>query len=375
MNKVLFKQQDVSDPYALYAEQLANDPVYWDADNKVWGIYTYDDCRLLLTSEYTCIPFPAAPVEGVLNEYATILLQHLVRLSNGDHHIAVREIVMQLYKAMQPVSAGLLLATSLNKSTIDWVAMSKSLPLHHLLKSFRFSQAATEIILFLIEDLVKIMWPHKTATEVEMVNKASKQVYQLAEQHLLTGALGAIAADKLVMSTVNLVGLMIQSYDAGRGLFSNALLQAFANPLTGNGPINKEIVRPLVVETLRYDPPIHLTRRILTRDMLIGNKQLQEGDTVVLVLASANRDPAHFERPAVFDVSRSNNPSHLTFGMGAHACVAKHSSVALATEALVYLFNKYPDTKLLTEQLSYEPLVNARLPKQVLITLNTEPAD
>jgi cytochrome P450 len=369
MNAVLFKQSEVDNPYEAYAQQLADNPVYYDAAHQVWGIYGYDDCRLLLTSEHIHIPFPAAPVEGVLNEYATTLLQHLVRLSNGDHHTTTREIVMQLYKAMQPVAVDLLMPSLLHKGIIDWVSISKSLPLQHLLKSFRFSAADTATVLVGIEHLVKIMWPHKTAIQVDEVNHASKQVYQLTEKHLLTGIAGAMTTDQLVMSTANLVGLMIQSYDAGRGLLSNALLQAFNHPVTDHGPITKETIKPLVIETLRFDPPVHHTRRVLTRDRVIGNSELKEGDTVVLILASANRDPAHFERPAVFDVNRSNNLSHLTFGLGAHACVAKHSAVALATEALAYLFSHYPQVSLLTTRLTYEPLLPARLPQSLLICL------
>ena len=369
MNEVLFKQSEVNNPYEQYAQQQASHPVYWDAQNKVWGIYTYKGCWLLLNSPHTRIPALAAPAEGVLNEYAVLLLQHLVRLGNGAQHSHARQIVMQLHKGMQPVSTALLLDQLLARhhvTTIDWVTISKQLPAYHLLNSFRFPQENIQAILCCIERLVTIMSPHKTTEQVTAINTAAQQVYQLTEQQLLSGMAGAVAPDQLVISTVNLVGLLIQSYDAGRGILCNALLQAFTRSTTTG---HREAMKKLVVETLRYDSPIHNTRRVLTSNMVIHNRELKEGDTVVLVLAAANRDPAQFEHPELFDTNRHNNNTHLTFGAGAHACVAQHSAVAMATEALVYLFHQYPEVRLLMEQVSYEPLVNARLPQQLLIAL------
>lgn len=369
MNAVLFKQSEVNNPYERYAQQQANHPVYWDAESKVWGIYTYKGCWQLLNSPHTCIPALATPAKGTLNKYAVLLLEHLVRLANGEHHHHARQIVIQLHKSMQPVSTALLLDELLTRqdtTTVDWVRISKQLPVYSLLKSFRFPQEAIQAILSCIEQLVTIMLPHKTKEQVTAINTTAQQVYLLTEQQLLTGIAGPVPPEQWEISTVNLVGLMIQSYDAGRGILCNALLQAFTRSATAS---HQEAMKKLVVETLRYDPPIHNTRRVLTGDMVIHNKELRTGDTAVLVLAAANRDPVQFEHPAVFDTNRPNNHTHLTFGVGAHACVAQHSAVAMATETLTHLFDQYPHARLLTEQVSYEPLVNARLPQQLQIAL------
>jgi cytochrome P450 len=374
MNEVLFKQSEVNDPYALYARQLATHPVCWDAADQVWGIYGYDDCRSLLNSADAYIP--AIPANERLNEYAATLLRHLVRLSNGEQHAEVRAVVVQLHSLMQPVPVAatldVLLVKHIKDGICDWVAVSKELPVYHLLQCFGFAQETITAILPFMEQLVKVMWPHKTAEDIIVINETAEKVYRLTEQHLLTGAMGLVSADRLVMSTVNLVGLMIQSYDAGRGILCNALLQVLKNGIPHNNVQFDELKR-LVVETLRYDPPIQHTRRMLMADTVVSNNKLSKGDTVIIMLASANRDTRQFERPEFFDVTRSNNDTHLTLGLGAHACVAQHSAVNMTTEALVHLFSKHPRVRLQISNISYEPLLNARLPQSMLIDINDPP--
>lgn len=54
----------------------------------------------------------------------------------------------------------------------------------------------------------------------------------------------------------------------------------------------------------------------------LGGEVIQAGERVVCVLAAANRDPAHFEDPEMFDIHRSFTPQqHAAFGRGVHFCL------------------------------------------------------
>jgi cytochrome P450 len=68
-------------------------------------------------------------------------------------------------------------------------------------------------------------------------------------------------------------------------------------------------------------------------------------------------------------VKRINNAEHLTFGIGGHMCLARHFSINMATEALSYLFEKYKMVNLADDDIKYEPRINVRLPKNILISL------
>jgi len=168
----------------------------------------------------------------------------------------------------------------------------------------------------------------------------------------------------------NLIVLFIQSYDAGRGLLGNSLLQCLQQgDLTQLHAGNRDYITRCVRETLRYDPPVHNTRRILIEDIKLDDITLQKGENVVLMLAAANRDAQQFVDPDIFDPFRGNHHELLTFGSGAHVCMAHHFSVHMATEALHFLFQAYKNIELV-EKPGYEPLVNVRVPREMLIGLS-----
>lgn len=77
-----------------------------------------------------------------------------------------------------------------------------------------------------------------------------------------------------------------------------------------------------VEESLRYEAPLPRDRRIATTSTALGGKLVEQGERVVSVLAAANRDPAQFELPDHFDITRSFAPSqHAAFGRGIHFCL------------------------------------------------------
>ena len=75
-----------------------------------------------------------------------------------------------------------------------------------------------------------------------------------------------------------------------------------------------------VEELLRFDPPLHLFTRYALEDAEFAGVRLKKGDRIGLLLGAANRDPARFPDPDVFDSGRSPNP-HVSFGAGIHFCV------------------------------------------------------
>jgi cytochrome P450 len=83
---------------------------------------------------------------------------------------------------------------------------------------------------------------------------------------------------------------------------------------------DRTLVDKTVEELLRYDPPIQATTRFVREPILIAGHKMREGRVVNLLIGSANRDDAHFQDPASFDVTRATD-AHLTFGGGRHLCL------------------------------------------------------
>lgn len=81
------------------------------------------------------------------------------------------------------------------------------------------------------------------------------------------------------------------------------------------------LVTGAVEEVLRYDAPVQLTGRWAHRDTDVQGVPIKAGQQVMCLLGSANRDPAHFEAPDRFDITRTGAGEHLAFSSGAHYCL------------------------------------------------------
>jgi cytochrome P450 family 142 subfamily A polypeptide 1 len=75
-----------------------------------------------------------------------------------------------------------------------------------------------------------------------------------------------------------------------------------------------------VEEFIRWVTPIHNMCRVATTDVEMHGHTIRAGDQLVLMYSSANRDPAHFDDPESFDVTRHPN-HHIAFGFGTHFCL------------------------------------------------------
>lgn len=382
MSSTLFLQSDTNNPYLIYKTMLEKHPVYWDETNKIWAIYSYEDCISILKNPKAQIPAINPNNEQKLNQYSLEIFNNLTRLSNGIQHDIAREIATSLFSNINSVDINYIISqlikNDLAENKIDWInSVCKKLPILVLLKNFGFEENDCDFISDKIEFFTKIMLPNKTKEQVKLINDYSEQFYLIVKKHLFSLAFYKpllskisekhnIQFDEIIPIVVsNLIGLCIQSFDAGRGILSNSFLQIIQNKNISD----KIAIEKSVIETLRFDPPIHNTRRIATEDFLIGENLIKKNDAILIILASANRDSVKFDNALNFDIERNNNNENLTFGIGSHMCLAKYFSIHLATEALWFLFDQFKTITLLENNIQYEQVINARLPKTIWISL------
>ena len=106
------------------------------------------------------------------------------------------------------------------------------------------------------------------------------------------------------------------------------------------------LVRPAVEEIVRWVSPVNMFRRTATSGVMLGGRQIAEGDKVVIFYSSANRDEAVFAAPDEFDVGREPNP-HLGFGGGGpHFCLGRHLAALELRVLLRALAERMPDIAL-----------------------------
>lgn len=145
--------------------------------------------------------------------------------------------------------------------------------------------------------------------------------------------------------------LMAAGNDSTRATYSGIMRQLLEHPdqleLVRDNP---ELIPAAVEEGLRTTPPFSFMGRAATRDTELGDVQIKQGDRVLLWYLASNRDPAVFDDPHTFDVTRHDVDEHQSFGAGGrHFCLG----AALARlELKVWVeetLERFPDLELAGE--------------------------
>jgi cytochrome P450 len=116
--------------------------------------------------------------------------------------------------------------------------------------------------------------------------------------------------------------LLAAGSETTTNLIGNAVLALLHHPeQLERVQADPRLIPALVEETLRYDSPIQLTMRLVTRDTTLDGVEIPRGTIVAVLLASANRDEAVFDDPDRFDIDRRPAVPHMAFGFGNHFCI------------------------------------------------------
>jgi cytochrome P450 len=145
----------------------------------------------------------------------------------------------------------------------------------------------------------------------------------------------------------NAAVLMFGGIETTEGMIANALLHLLSSPaqlalvLADPG-----LVAAAVEESLRLEPAAAVVDRYATAGTRLGGAIIQAGDQVTVSIAGANRDPAVFAAPDVFDVRRANAGRHLAFAHGPHFCLGAHLARLEAQVAVETLLARLPRLRL-----------------------------
>jgi len=160
-----------------------------------------------------------------------------------------------------------------------------------------------------------------------------------------------------IVATCNL--LLIAGHETTVNLIANAALAMLRNPAAWTLLSDDSgQVSAIVEEALRYDPPVQLAARVAGDNMTIGEVAVPKGETMMLLIAAANRDPQMYERPDTFDPARPS-VRHLSFAVGPHFCLGAPLARLEAAVALSEVTRRFPNATLCGEPV-YKPHVTLR---------------
>lgn len=155
----------------------------------------------------------------------------------------------------------------------------------------------------------------------------------LSELALLSVDGDRLSEDELVATAVLLLNA---GHEASVNVIGNGLVALLERPSAWRRLVEDPgLVARAVEELIRFDTPLSLfTRRVLA-PVEVGGVALEPGETVSVLIASANRDPSVFAEPDGLDLGRDPNPQ-LGFGAGTHFCLG----AALARLELAVAFGR-----------------------------------
>jgi cytochrome P450 len=352
------------DPYPYYAGLVAGAPFHHDPGLGLWVAAGAPAVHAVLSSELARVRPPREPVPpGLMGSPAGEIFRHLVRMNDGVTHLRLKPGVSARLAMLDPARV--------REQAAAWA--------HHLAQehdpagadervaefAFRLPVYAVAALLGLapdalgpvpgwVADFVRCLAPAATPEQVDRANTAAGELTRLVGALLRREALDATVA--------NTIGYLSQAYEATAGLIGNTLVALGRRPeLRARLDAEPALLRAVVREVVRHDAPVQNTRRFLAGEGVIAGQALREGDSVLVVLAAANRDPAVNPDPDRFDPARRERQAY-TFGLGAHACPGEALATAIAEAGVARLLAGGVEPGRLVERVRYRPSVNARIP-------------
>ena len=140
--------------------------------------------------------------------------------------------------------------------------------------------------------------------------------------------------------------LLIAGNETTRNAISQGMLALFEHPVErARLAANPQLWETAPDEVLRWTSPVRAMRRVALRDTELAGRKILEGQSVVMVYASANRDEAVFDEPQCFRVDRSPN-EHLAFGFGPHYCLGANLARMEIRVVLRRILERLPEIRL-----------------------------
>lgn len=367
------------DPYPYYAALLAYRPIYREHRLGLWVALGAREVAEALSSEAVRVRPPSEPVPAAIaGAPAGEIFRNLVRMNDGPRHARAKAAVGACLAAIDPAQvvaiarreAAALANAVTAQQRQDLDLFNFTLPVRVVAQLIGLPEDAAAHCVPLIGDFVHCLSPLSGAGEIARSNEAAESLLRMLRDAWQPNNGLAPHADRLRdlglserdAVLTNLAGFMSQSHEATAGLIGNTLLTLAHHPhLNRRVAGDDALLQRVIEEVARHDPSVHNTRRFVAQDCVIAGEAMKAGDQILVVLAAANRDPAHCERPHVFDPDRADR-RNFTFGAGRHACAGQAIATTIATAGIQALMAHSLDIAALAGPVEYRKSVNSRIP-------------
>lgn len=401
-----FVKEVISDPYSFYSYYREKDPVHWGVSSNprlpgAWYLFRYRDVMKVLESpkfgrEASKVrdDGEGAPVPKVYRGFSSIVSNWMV-FRDPPTHTRLRTIVNKVFspKMVENIRPAII---DITDNLLDKVHLQGEMD---LVDDFAFPLPVMVIADMLGVDPKDRPLFRKWALALQHASASrltpSSEVYEQAE----AATQGFIdyfkqeIAKRHVEPTDDLITALVKARDEGNKLNDEEILATCIHLLTAGHEttinlISKgilallrqpqalkllrshpELMPAAVEELVRYDSPVQMVSRWAYEDIEIGGKLIRRGDSVGLMLGSANRDDERFENPDELNFQRQQ-VKHSGFGSGIHFCLGSTLARAEATIALNTLINRLPHLRLKNDSIEWANNIVFHGPKHLQLTFS-----
>ncbi len=378
-----------ADPYPTYDALRAADPVMWNEALNSWVLSGYAEVALALNDPRLARGRTAAEQAVILDQLAASgqaqlrplrkLLWRMMLFCDPPAHTRLRALANRAFTpsaierlrpriqtlvdtaldAVQPAGRMDVIADLANPLPVIVIGDMLSLPPE---ERGQFKRWSDDIIAFsarLGADQPGLAERALRSTR-ELTDYFRTLVAELRRQPNDTLLSALVAAeehgDRLTEEELlaNAVLLLMNGHETTTYMIGNALLALLRHPDQRRRlQAELSLIGPAVEELLRYDGSVQMRGVTAAEDLSIGQKRIGKGQSVLLLLGAANRDPARFANPDRLDIGRGDN-GHLDFGRGIHFCIGAALARLELQIAIATVLRRMPGLQLTSETVEWQ---------------------
>jgi cytochrome P450 family 142 subfamily A polypeptide 1 len=354
-----------SNPHDAWTWMRANEPVYRDQRNGLWGITRHADIQeverrsqvfvssLGYRANWSAEEINMIAQDDPRHRSQRMLVQpHLTQRAVGERRVEIEALVDELIDAMM----------ANGPDRVEFVsAFAAQLPARTTCRLLGFPEEMWPQLKSWSERLMRVDMIHRDGDQFSQFIDANMEfaamVGMLAPSKIDAAAKGCPMHDFMTLwltqpvdgaplspeAVVHETGLFIAGgAETTRTALSHGLRAFAEHPDQWDAMANDtSLVAGAVEEVLRYVTPLNNMFRRAAVDAEVRGQKIRRGDRLVLLYPAANRDEDVFADPHRFDIRRTPNP-HVSFGFGTHLCVGANfarTSLASAFGALSRRFH------------------------------------
>lgn len=352
------------DPFLAFAWMRDNAPAYFDESSGVWGITRYADIK-----EISKDPETFSNAGGIRPDSDAL---PMMIDTDAPEHVRRRRLVNEGFtpRRIRESEVGI---RSICDGIIDRVCESGSadlvrdiaapLPMIVIGDMLGVAPEDRDDLLRWSDDMVKALGsPDPSAMDraAQAAMEYAGYITGVADQRRrdgqsddLIGTLvhAEVEGDRLDESSLIYESLLILvgGDETTRHVISGGMYELLRDPAQFRMLAeDRNLMVSAVEEMLRWVSPIKNMARRMTRDVELHGETLHEGEKLLLLYPSANRDERVFDQPEQFDITRAPN-DHVAFGFGSHFCMGNRLARMELSVMLDRLLDRLPDLALVDD--------------------------